>query len=315
MNCKTLRKENLNESTNDVTGLCKQTMIDSYARISFYGERRGEEDYNYYCELLANDLDQLGDNQGNYKEKFISKVMAIYHRQSNCTSSFIVGPANYNIRRHEKAWNSRDNAYNHFEQWRAKYFKAVNRVRTLGPEDEIESAIADIDRLLKYQAKAKETNKIIRRHKVKLGINFDDLKDNEKAAINDLKELWGEDKSAELLVGDCFNNLGFASFTLTSISTKIRERRKKIEVMKSRIEAKNNQEDIFFNGGKIFIENDRVIIQHDNKPEREVIDAIKSNGFRWSPKFKSWCRKHTANARRDANYLLNNVFGGQLKQD
>ena len=62
----------------------------------------------------------------------------------------------------------------------------------------------------------------------------------------------------------------------------------------------------------IYIENDRVVISHDEKPSRDIIDAIKKNGFRWSPKFGNWCRKHTGNARRDAKYLLINYFGGKL---
>jgi len=106
---------------------------------------------------------------------------------------------------------------------------------------------------------------------------------------------------------------GVPSYRINSITTRIRERKKKIEVMKARIEAKENQKPVYFKGGVIFIENDRVIIKHDEKPDREIIDAIKKNGFRWSRKFSSWCRKHTANARYDANYLLKNVFGGEIE--
>ena len=82
--------------------------------------------------------------------------------------------------------------------------------------------------------------------------------------------------------------------------------------MKSRIKAKENQEPIKFKGGSIYIENDRVIIAHDEKPSSDVIKKIKDYGFRWSPKMKNWCRKHTGNARYNANLLLKNVLGGVI---
>ena len=141
--------------------------------------------------------------------------------------------------------------------------------------------------------------------------------DNEKSLASALMELYSYDEDTEarvnsVLKADCFGNRGYAGFELTSISTKIRARKKKIEVMKNRIKAKKEQKDVFFNGGKIFIENDRVIISHDEKPDREIITAIKEHGFRWSPKMGNWCRKHTANARYSAGLLLKNVLGGEV---
>ena len=240
--------------------LNKQTMIDSFRNISFYGEKRGEQDFLYYSELLKDDLKNLEvtSSQGNYREKFIDKIMAFYHSQSNCASAFIVGPARFDNRRHEKLWKWRDNKLDLFNHWRDKYFRAVNRVRTLTPEQEIDVAIERLEFL-----------------------------ETEKAKAN----------------GEC---------SVYNVTTKIRETKKKVLVMKSRIEAKKNQKDVFFKGGKIFIKNDRVIIAHDEKPERDIIQAIKKNGFRWSPKMGNWCRKHTANARYDASFLLKNVFGGEV---
>lgn len=278
--------------------LCKDTMIQSYNGISFYGERRGAQDFDYYTELLKSDLEELGENQGNYKEKFIDKVMTIYHRQMSCTSAFIVGPANYNISRHNKKWASRDNAYDAFNHWREKYFKAVNRVRTLSPEAEIDKTIKEIDSLIIQRDAFKHIRKESKSNK-----DFD--------LMTYLEEVFPDwsDESKQYI----YDN-GIMSYQVASLTTRIRERKKKIEVMKARIKVKQEQKTVFFNGGSIYIENDRVIIAHDEKPDREIIQAIKKNGFRWSPKMGNWCRKHTANARHSANYLLNNVFGGELSE-
>jgi len=253
--------------------LNQQIMIDSYRNISFYGEERGAQEFTYYNELLKSDLLELGENVGNYESKFINKVMDFFHSQSNCASAFICGPANFNNRRNEKRWDWRDNKLKHFEHWRTKYFTAVNRVRTLSPEAEIDVAIARLEYL--------ETEK---------------AKPNRQQFEHNRTDSY--DPETHCQVYNC--------------TTKIREAKKKIQVMKNRIEAKSNFKPILFNGGSIDIENDRVIIKHDEKPDRDIIQAIKKSGFRWSPKMGNWCRKHTRNAIYDAEYLVKNTFGGEL---
>lgn len=300
----------------------KQLMIQAYNGTSFSPEKRGESDFKEFTEMLRNDLKALGENQGNYREKFIAKLNDYYHKRSRCFSSMIAGPANFPVRQQQKRHNSADKALDHFFHWRGKYFKAVNRERTLSPEEEIDKTLAEIDKLVLLRDFMKEANKIIRKGKL-TAVQVESL-ENEKQikAHEELVELfksrYSEEKSqtmaAELLKPDFLNIIGFASYQITSTSTKIRERKKKLQVMRNRIEAKQNQKPVNFEGGSIYIENDRVIISHDEKPEREIIKAIKSNGFRWSPKMNNWCRKHTGNAVADANYLLTNFFGGEIKE-
>lgn len=279
----TVNKEGINMSLN------KQTMIDSYRNVSFSPERRGEQDFEEFTTMLQDDLDSLGENQGNYKKKFIEKVMLIYERQSRCTSSFIVGPANYHLGRHQKSWDSHRKAQDDFWHWRERYFKAVNRERTLSPEEEIDKTIKKLDALTERRDAYKASRKL--------------------KSAEEVRSFFGSigliDERTEYDLCD----KGFIqSFTVTSLTNKIRARHKKINIMKNRIKSKTNFEPIEFEGGKVFIENDRVIIQHDEKPDREIIQAIKKNGFRYSPKFKNWCRKHTAEALLKAKDLVENTF-------
>lgn len=261
-------------------------MIDSYSRISFSPERRGEQDYQYYTELLKNDLESLGEKKGNYEQKFIDKVMLIYHRQSNCTSSFIVGPANYHLGRHEKAWDSRDKAYSDFEYWRTKYFKAVNRKRTLSPEQELDKLPEEIDRLTFRKEKAKEFNKL-----------KDKQSEQGRAILLEMYPHWNDEQVNDFLA------MKNPCFYITNMTTKIRERKKKLEVMKVRIKRKESFENIQIPNGKIYIENDRVIVKHDIKPSKEVIGQIRYHGFRYAPSFTCWVRKHTGNAIYSARQL------------
>lgn len=73
---------------------------------------------------------------------------------------------------------------------------------------------------------------------------------------------------------------------------------KDIKAVKERIEKLEKLDsiqvsaDIEFNGGTIVENTDinRVQIIFDSKPDQEIIDKLKSNGFHWSPSEKAWQR-------------------------
>lgn len=262
--------------------LDKQVMIDSYRWTSFSPERRGESDFNYYSDMLKEDLEKLGENKGNYEAKFIDKVMTIFHRQSKCASPMITGPANFNNRRNAKLWESRDKAINDFDHWRNKYFNAVNRVRTLSPEEEIDKTLEELDALEERKDVFKKADKIK---------NLED------------KLLYLENEG---YLTDSVKSYVTQGFQLcrTSLTTKIRERKEKLEVMRRRIETKSSFERINFQGGYIDLDNDRVVIKHDSKPSKEILDVLRSSGFKYSPKTVSWVRKHTENAIYTAKRII-----------
>lgn len=61
-----------------------------------------------------------------------------------------------------------------------------------------------------------------------------------------------------------------------------------------------------FDGGYIFEnpEMDRIQIIYDGKPERNVIDKLKHNGFRWSPSQGAWQRQLNRNGRSAVNRVM-----------
>lgn len=267
--------------------LCKETMIKSYNWTSFSPEKRGESDYVYYSQLLEKDLKALKEAQGstgNYERKFIERVMLIFHRQSRCASPMITGPANFNNIRNSELWDSRDRAMQGFSKWREKYFRAVLRERTLSPEEEIDKTIEELERMEAKHEFYKELNKI---------------KDFEAKKVFAVKH-----EFLEVFTYWSDNGGNIPSFHLTNHKKRINEKHKKLEVMRLRIERKESFEKIEFKGGYVDIENDRVVIKHESKPSYEVIQALKSNGFRYSPKTVSWVRKHTGNAIYAAKNLL-----------
>lgn len=273
--------------------LDKERMIASYNWTSFSPERRGEADFNYYSQLLASDLETLGENPGNYERKFIDRVMLIFARQSRCASPMITGPANFNNRRNGKAWDSRDRALSDFTHWRNKYLKSVTRERTLSPEEEIDKTLEELEKMEAKHEFYKALNKI--------KDPAEKLKFAQANGYMDVLNYWRDQGGV------------IPSFHLTNHKARINDRMKKLEIMRVRIERKETFEKLEFPGGYIDIENDRVVIKHHEKPSREVIDVIKGAGFRYSPKTVSWVRKHTGNAIHDAKRILPKLSIGEIK--
>ncbi|MCH2194733.1 hypothetical protein [Kordia sp.] len=283
-------KQDLNKYIlGDLYDLCYR----AHQGTSFSPERRAIDYVKSYSKVLEEDLKLLGEKQGNYKAKFIEKFSKWMSAKSRCISSMITGPSNFPVRRAQKYSNWADGAYNDFEKWRTKYFKAVNRVPTKSPEDELEIAEKRLEELKIDQIEYKEINKAARKSKI----------DNIPELTKYLLELGFQEKHL-LKLGGHWKELKIPSFVLTNNNATIKRTEEKVKIMQSRIERKSTWEDIEFEGGYVTIEDDRVKIFHDEKPKKEIIKELKSKGFRWSPNWRCWTRKHTENAIYTVNRLL-----------
>lgn len=281
---------------NDVAGLLLSELWElcyrAYSGTSFSPEKRATNTIKEYSELLQEDLNSLGENSGNYKQKFIEKFTEWMSAKSNCISSMIAGPSNFPVNKANKANNSERRKGEDFFNWREKYFKSVNRQRTLSPEEELDIALLRLDELIINQEFMKQANKVLRR------------KTTDQQKMVEMMELGiSEALTLEALKPDHAGRVGFPSFILTNRNATIKRTQEKITIMRNRITRKENFEDIVFTGGRITIEDDRVKIYHDSKPEQAVINELKTSGFRWSPFWKCWCRKHTGNAVEVAKKL------------
>ena len=260
----------------------------AYCGTSFSPEDRANQTIAGYSEELENDLIKLGDNAGNYKEKYINYFTAWLNAKSRCLSTMIAGPSNFPTRRAQKANNAESNKWNEFNDWRNRYFKAVNRVKTLSPEEDLDNKLKTLDKLIIRNENVKSMNKIISSgYRKKLS--------NDEIA----KQLIGAELITEGLKKyfvDPDYLYGGKIQKMSTLGVKIKAARDSVLVLKARIERKKNWEDIDFEDGCISISDDRVKIYHNDKPEQKIRTKLKSNGFRWSPTWKCWCRKHTVNA-------------------
>ena len=95
----------------------------------------------------------------------------------------------------------------------------------------------------------------------------------------------------------------FATWALSNNSAEIRR-------VKDRIKSLSQQKEIGFvgwefDGGKVEAntEANRLQIFFEDKPDEATREALKSNGFRWSPKAGAWQRQLTSNAYYAADYV------------
>jgi len=271
----------------------KEIAYRAYCGTSFYPEKRAASILKELEEELKADLAEL-DNPGNYEEKYISHARDWLGKKSRVMSSMITGPANFPVNRNRKALSSEDRSWEEFRKWRKRYIKAVNRVHTLSPEDDLDLAIKTVDRLIINQDIMKTANRIIRKKN----------QTNEEKVAEMIEAGLTETLAVKSLIPDCMNGIGFQHYTLTNNNAKIKSAKQKVLIMKNRIAVKESFQPIPFPGGVINIENDRVTITHDEKPAREVIDKIKHRGFHWSRNYSCWSRKHTGQALYDAKEIM-----------
>lgn len=272
--------------------LMREEFRRAYYATSFTPDARSETCVLDFSKELSEDLLTLGERSGNYKEKYINYLRQWAERKARCMSSMITGPANFPVASNQKRLDAERRIWDDFRKWRERYLKSAFSEPTPPPEDELVAA-------------EKELAKQRTNHQMMLGINRILRK---KISEDEKRELIGaeyklSDTTIKKIMEPYLGVSGFHGFDLTNSNSRIKRLEEKIAVMKTRINRKETFDKINFTGGSIDIENDRVVIYHDSKPEREIIDALKRHGFRWSPRFKCWCRKHTGNAIHDAKKI------------
>lgn len=100
---------------------------------SFSPEKRGEQLIKDYTEQLKKDEETLLKNDvapekiNAYIFAYKKHFSAWLHAKSRCSSTMIVGPANYPTRRAEKANRSERNKYDFWQDWRVRAINAMTR--------------------------------------------------------------------------------------------------------------------------------------------------------------------------------------------
>ena len=269
--------------------------IEAHGGTSFSPEKRGASIVAGFVSEMEADR-ELFDNEADfwrYAEKAAALLRDYLHKHARVVSPMITGPANFPVRRNEKANRSADNALSKYINFREKV-----RYRKTKPESTAiktgKTGAADklrekLEKLEKLQEMMKAANRIVR----KKSLSYEEK-------IKQLSELLGVEhhKAAELLEPDFAGRVGFADFELKNNNANIRRIRQQIEKAERIEKAAKQIGEIKFDGGEIVLNHDegRVQILFDDIPDEETRSKLKARGFRWSRKNKAWQRQLTANA-------------------
>ena len=226
---------------------------------------------------------------------FRSHVRDILNAESNIASAAVTGPAGFNNHRNEKAHNSYDKAVERFKDWKEKYLKKITKeIEDAKPAEqkaeeewialkkdlaESVSDIADVDNGAPYYRSA-FVNSIYGKVST--------------MAQNGKREIVAK---AMDFIRECNGKLKKPVFTERHKFWKLLEEcDKAIELKEKKANTESREAD--FNGVRVIknFAEDRLQLVFDGKPAQDVIRLLKSNGFRWSPRFMAWQRQLTSNA-------------------
>ena len=235
-------------------------------------------------------IDSLLDT---YARKLAANMNKGYEIDARVPSILIAGGSNFPTRKKEKQNAARDSNYREWQDIQG----LLDKIRSTGMggiSADDPQAVQKLEKKLENLEKSQETMKAVnayyRKHKTLDGCPHLPPEELEKLKA-DMASSWHlEDKP-------------FATWALSNNSAEIRR-------VKDRIKSLSQQKEIGFvgwefDGGKVEAntEANRLQIFFEDKPDEATREALKSNGFRWSPKAGAWQRQLTSNAYYAADYV------------
>ena len=235
-------------------------------------------------------IDSLLDT---YARKLAANMNKGYEIDARVPSILIAGGSNFPTRKKEKQNAARDSNYREWQDIQG----LLDKIRSTGMggiSADDPQAVQKLEKKLESLEKSQETMKAVnayyRKHKTLDGCPHLPPEELEKLKA-DMASSWHlEDKP-------------FATWALSNNSAEIRR-------VKDRIKSLSQQKEIGFvgwefDGGKVEAntEANRLQIFFEDKPDETTREALKSNGFRWSPKAGAWQRQLTSNAYYAADYV------------
>ena len=224
-----------------------------------------------------------------------------YNRnQASYPSQFISGAGNYNMKKHEKQMSREGTLWNEYDEIKA----ILNKIEAVGTgavdlaDPHAHKMLAD--QLQKLQSKLDESkalNAYYRKHK-----SFDGFPGLTAEAAAKLTADF-----ADTCQRCPWVKHPIPDYELTSLRGKIKRVQARLaDLDKLQAAAQQPDSTTKFDGGEIVrnAEENRLQILFDEIPDADTRDALKSNGFRWSPRNKAWQRQLTQNAEYAARRVL-----------
>lgn len=246
-------------------------------------------------------LDSLLDS---YARRLAAYYNDYYRNEASCPSILISGGSNFPVNKKNKQNARRDVLWQEYNGIEA----ILNKIKGVGTGavDLADPHAREIltEQLNAYQKElddAKAANAYYRKHKTLEGCPGISPKSLEWLTRPGVFNS-GEDGTPLELYG-----CPFPSYSLQSIRGYIKRVQARLDEL-DKLEAARAtpEESTKFDGGEIVrnAQENRLQIIFDDKPDEETRAALKSNGFRWSPRNQAWQRQLTDNAIYAAQRLF-----------
>lgn len=261
-----------------------------------------------------------------YGRKYAEYINKDNEITCRCPSVMIAGPANFPVRKKQKqvaAWEANNRNYISLDDARYKLRYILLQEHAINGSDP--EAIAKLklklERLENDYAAVKEAFKEAQKQfnaELKAGTitltkhyygcripeGFTEADRNNPEMIAKLPEWERNYQTATVYIKDGQiidkPTLGYRSSNMSQERNRILKRIEELEKQKENpIEESSGDTWKFYED----TEAGRICFEFDGKPEQEIIDTLKSNGFKWSPKNTRWQRQTTDNARRAADRI------------
>ena len=284
------RAKNANSFSDYVPGSATAAYREMVDRAYTLGkQQKGRVDPMYHEKI-----DGLIDR---YARKLAENINQSNLIDARVPSILIAGGSNFPVRKKEKQNAARDKNMGEYMQIEG----LLDKVRSTGmggisADDDraVEKLEAKLAGLEAMQEEMKTVNAYYRKHKTLRG--YASLTDEQADAITDPEafsiKLYGKP---------------YGDFELSSLRGKIKRVQARLaDLDKLQAAAQQPDNTTKFDGGEIVrnAEENRLQILFDEIPDADTRDALKSNGFRWSPRNKAWQRQLTQNAEYAARRVL-----------
>lgn len=206
-----------------------------------------------------------------------------------CPSVMISGAGNFPVRKKERQNAAADRNYQQFNEIQGILAKMESILHgkgiiKSGDERAVEKLEEKLEGLKELQEAMKAANKAVRMKDVEKGNEV--LRDMgySDAQIKDLRE------------PDFSGRIGFPNYALQNNNANIHRIEGRIMSLKAAKEKGTREEECKFFKIVRNVEEMRLQLIFEGKPEAEVREVLKSNGFRWSPRNMCWQRHLNGNS-------------------
>lgn len=239
-------------------------------------------------------LDALLDR---YARRLADYYNAYYRNEAACPSVLITGAGNFPVNKKRKQNARRESLW----QERKEIDVILDKIRSVGTgaveltdphaRELLQDRLQQEQNALDY---CKAANAYYRKHKTLRG--YASLTDEQADALTD------PDAFSVKLYGKPYGD-----FELSSLRGKIKRIQARLaDLDKLQSAAQQPDNTTKFDGGEIVrnAKENRLQILFDEIPDADTRDALKSSGFRWSPRNKAWQSQLTQNAEYAARRVL-----------